>query len=79
MNIEAGRDYTTRDGRKVRVHAVGGRGTFSIRGSVYIAGVEPRGYHVCTDLWTATGFYHATRSSGLDIMHLAAPDTINSK
>jgi hypothetical protein len=34
MNVEMGRDYTTRDGRAVRVYAVDGGGSYPVHGAI---------------------------------------------
>lgn len=63
-------EYETRDGRRVLIRDISGRGTFSAKGAVYRefrGRTVPRGY----DIWHVSGRYRAVGEHPLDIVSLA--------
>lgn len=63
-------EYETRDGRRVKIREISGRGTFSAEGAVYKefrGRAVPRGY----DIWHVSGRYRAVGEHPLDIVSVA--------
>lgn len=60
-------DYVTRNGRRVAIREIGGKGTFNAKGAVYR---EFRGRVVARglDIWHISGCYRAVGEHGLDIV-----------
>lgn len=60
-------DYVTRNGRRVAIREIGGKGTFNARGAVYR---EFRGRVVARglDIWHVSGRYRSLGEHGLDIV-----------
>lgn len=64
-------DYLTRNGKRVQIREISGRGSFSAKGAVYR---EFRGRTVARghDIWHPSGCYRAVGEHGLDIVQRAA-------
>lgn len=67
MNIVPNKDYITRNGTRVTIHAVQGGSSFSVKGSVwrmFRGKYVPRTFAV----WMPSGQYLAVGTSPLDIV-----------
>lgn len=65
--IEEPGDYAARDGSRITIRSLDGRGTFNVRGQIwrqFRGAVRPRGY----DIWAPDGRYRAFGESDKDVI-----------
>lgn len=67
MDIEVGKEYSTRDLQKVRIYAIDGGGEFPVHGAILVGGAWKQ------KAWRLDGSFYSSGTSPLDI---AAPPVV---
>ncbi len=69
MNIEAGKFYNTRDGRRARIYAIDSGGDFPVHGAIF-----DEGHWLLPDGWKLSGrYYSEDAGSQEDLVSEASP------